>query len=396
MPKSPPTVLGFAVAILLLASSNPAAPLSPAALDYSQAQNWVCRPDLAEACRDDLSAAILEADGTARIEPFQPSDHPAADCFYVYPTVSQSPGFTAEPAVTEAERRSVRQQVERFSSVCRLFTPVYRQFTVTGMKSGFPRPTADVRAAAGRVAQADVIAAWDHYLANDNAGRPVILIGHSQGSAMLIRLIQQRIDGQPVQRRLVSAILPGSFVLVPKGKDVGGTFQTIPPCRSDQQTGCVIVFNTVRIDRPVPADQVIRHEGQESLCTNPAALGGGVGVLKPYLSTSGETIIPDFTAPQPPWTREPSRIDAPFVMPPGLYSAECKDDEHGVYLAISTNLRPDDRRTGALTGDWMARAEATMGLHLIDLNLTAGNLVDVLRAQIAAMAGASAALDPAA
>lgn len=388
MSKSPPTVLGLAAAVALLALSSAAAPLDPPALDYSQRQNWVCRPDLAEACHDDLSTAILEADGASRIESFRPSDHPAADCFYVYPTVSESPGFTAEPAVTEAERRSVRQQVERFSSVCRLFTPVYRQFTVTGMKPGFPRPTADARAAAGRVAQADVIAAWDHYVAHDNGGRPVILIGHSQGSAMLIRLIQQRIDGQPVQGRLVSAILPGSSVLVPKGKDVGGTFRTIPPCRSDQQTGCVIVFNALRVERPIPVDKVIHHEGQQALCTNPAALAGGMGVLKPYLSTSGETIIPDFTAPQPPWTRDPLRIDAPFVTTPGLYSAECKDDEHGVYLAISTNLRPGDRRTGALTGDWMARetAEPTMGLHLIDLNLTAGNLVDVLRAQVAAMA----------
>jgi predicted esterase len=31
-------------------------------------------------------------------------------------------------------------------------------------------------------------------MAHDNHGRPIIFIGHSQGAAMLIRLLQNKID----------------------------------------------------------------------------------------------------------------------------------------------------------------------------------------------------------
>ncbi len=56
--------------------------------------------------------------------------------------------------------------------------------------------------------------------------------GHSQGSFILIDLIKSEIDGKPIQSRLVSAILMGTVVPVPKGKDVGGAFQHIPLCHS--------------------------------------------------------------------------------------------------------------------------------------------------------------------
>src|SRR5579859_1605422 len=83
----------------------------PPALDYTDAQNWVCRPD--HPCRDDLTTAALSAEGRARLERFEPAADPKIDCFYVYPTVSMSRELLAPPGVTEAERRAVRQQALR-------------------------------------------------------------------------------------------------------------------------------------------------------------------------------------------------------------------------------------------------------------------------------------------
>jgi hypothetical protein len=360
-----------------------AASSSPPPLDYAQARHWVCRPGLA-ACHDDMSATVIAADGATSIEAFRPATHPKVDCFYVYPTVSHSPGLSAEPFATESERRAVRQQVERLTSVCRLFAPVYRQATVTSMKPGFtPPPTPEQFDAAQRLAHADVAAAWGYYLAHDNRRRGVILIGHSQGAIILRDLIRRSIDARPAQWLLISAVLPGTFIRVPKGKDVGATFVAIPPCRSDTQTGCVIAFNTFRADHPMPADLVPHFPDQEEVCTNPAALSGGSGVLRPYLSATGQTIIPDFTAPQLPWTSPPVDIRTPFVTLPDLYSAECRQTGGWAYLAVSLTAQPGDRRTGALAGDWMiaGKPEPTSGLHLIDLDLVQGNLVDVLRRQ---------------
>jgi hypothetical protein len=352
---------------------------APSTLDYADPGNWVCRPE--RPCRDDPTTAMLRADGIVHLERFTPASAPKIDCFYVYPTVSMSGELNAPPGVTEAERRAVRQQALRVTSVCRLYVPFYRQLTVGGAHLQSDRARSE---AGKRVAQADVFAAWDYYLAHDNHGRGVVLIGHSQGAWDLQDLIHSRIEGQQEQRLLVSAILPGSFVTAPVGEDVGGTFKTLPACRRADQTGCVIVFNSYRSDVLVDPKNVFHPSGQQPLCTNPAALAGGPGALKPYLSTQGETIIPDFTGEQTDWTAPPATpLQAPFVTLPGFYTAECNSDDHGVYLAITARPQPDDRRNNAIVGDWIqdGRRNDTMGLHLIDLNLVMGNLIEVLRRQ---------------
>lgn len=350
-------------------------------LDYAESTNWVCRPD-APACRDDLTAAALGADGQMMVEQFQPAANPKIDCFYVYPTVSMSREVNAPPGVTEAERRSVRQQAARLTRVCRLFVPFYRQFTVGHMELHKPATKAE-QAAGYQLVDADVLAAWDYYLAHDNHGRGVVLVGHSQGAGVLQDLIRHHVEGQPSQAQIVSAVLPGSGVTAPKGQDVGGTFKSIPACRREGQTGCVIVFNSFRVEQPIPARELLQFPGGDALCTNPAALAGGRGVLKPYLSTTGETIIPDFTDRQAPWTTSGAKINQPFVTLPGYYAAECRSDGGWHYLAVIPQPTQGDKRTGALVGDWMQDGQRndTMGLHLIDLNLVMGNLIAVLTRQ---------------
>src|SRR5258708_32929511 len=114
---------------------------------------------------------------------------------------------------------------------------MYRQVTLTALRAliaGKPIP------ADRAMGYNDVLASWNYYLAHDNQGRGVVLIGHSQDSLVLTQLIKSEIDGKPVQSRLVSALLLGTNLPVPKGKDVGGAFQHIPLCRSATQTGCVI------------------------------------------------------------------------------------------------------------------------------------------------------------
>lgn len=371
-------IIGLALA---LGANSARAEVQP--LDYSDTANWVCLPG---GCQDNLTAAVVEASGAPGLEPFAPASAQPIDCLYLYPTVSESGTLSAQAGVTEAERRAVRQQAARFASVCRLYVPFYRQITTSAMLGGAkPSSPEEFRTADAR-AKADVLAAWDRYLAEENQGRGFVLIGHSQGAAMVTAILQQRIEGRPVQDQLLSAIMPGWFVLAPPGEEIGGTFKSIPPCQREAQTGCVIVFNAVRADRPIPAEKVIRVEGEEAICTNPAALAGGRGVLRPYLSTDGETIIPALSAPQPPWTKTPVEIAAPFVSLPGLYWAECRSDDHGVYLAVGTSDASGDQRTGEMTGDWMigGSPEPTMGLHLIDMNLTMGNLLDVVARQSAA------------
>ena len=72
-----------------------------------------------------------------------------------------------------------------------------------------------------------------------------------------------------------------------------------------------------------------------------------------------------------------------FVSVPGLLTAECVSNEKGSYLAITVHGDPSDPRTDEITGDVVANGQvlADWGLHLIDVNLAIGNLVDIVHQQ---------------
>ena len=356
---------------------------APAPNDYSDPASWLCRPGRpADACgRSDQDATVLRADGSTRIERFHADPDAPIDCFYVYPTVSEDPGGNASMKVQKQQAAVVGQQFARFASACRPYAPVYRQATLTALRSNLRgRPVAVDRA----LAYNDVKDAWNHYLTHDNRGRGVALIGHSQGSLVLAELVRKEIDGKPVQRRILSVILAGYRLQVPVGKDVGGDFKSIPLCRSARQLGCAINFASFRANSPPPADAGMfgasAGPGLEAACVNPGALGGGTGPLHAYLASGTETPFVDGVRPGP-WTNPPRPISTPFVQVPGLLSAECRNNGSHNYLAVTIHQTPGGKRTEAITGDVVVdgRVLEGWGLHIIDVNLAIGNLIEIVR-----------------
>jgi len=209
-----------------------------------------------------------------------------------------------------------------------------------------------------------------------------VLIGHSQGSYVLMQLIRAEIDGKPVQTRIVSALLLGANVAVPKGKDVGGAFAHMPLCRSADQAGCVITYVSFRSTVPPPADSRfgrVTGEGMEAGCTNPAALAGGSGALHAYFTSVGAGLG---SAPVP-WVAPATAIETPFVSVPGLLSAQCVSNEKGSYLEVMVHGNPNDPRTDDIVGDVMINGKVvpSWGLHPIDVQEAMGNLVDLVARQ---------------
>ena len=149
-----------------------------------------------------LQSALTMTSPSQRATHTAPPVEAPVDCFYVYPTISAQGTLNADLSVDPELVTIAEQQAARFSSVCRVFAPVYRQVTVSGLID--PRVTP----ANFDLAYADVRRAWSEYLARDNNGRGVVLVGHSQGAAMLTRLVRERIDGDAAARaRVVSALL---------------------------------------------------------------------------------------------------------------------------------------------------------------------------------------------
>ncbi len=392
-PETPPA----SVPVAATADSALAPAIAAVApLDYAQPAHWLCSPDADDACEQLATVTRIAADGTlARQGATITIDQPV-DCFYIYPTISNDPGGNSDATPSAEEREVVRQQFAHFAGACRLFAPVYRQVTLTALR----KLRADEPVETNReMAYADVKAAWLHYLANDNAGRGVVLIGHSQGAGILTRLIASEIDGKPEQGRLVSAILPGADIEVPQNANVGGSFASIPLCTSATSIGCVIAWSAFRAETPPPADTLFGRAattGRRVACVNPAALDGS-GQLSPYLPTA--PVLFDEIATPAPWTTLPDQpaIETPFVALPGLLSAQCINREGASYLAITVNADPADPRTDTINGDIVVdnAIRPQWGLHLFDMHLAIGNLQNIVSAQSAAWLAAQATpLDP--
>jgi hypothetical protein len=340
--------------------------------DYGKADSWLCRPGGQDACAVDLTTTVMAEDGTMTTEPFEPHANPPIDCFYVYPTVSLDAGGNSDMAAGPEERNVVRAQFARFTSQCRPFAPLYRQFTLTALRANAAgKPMAADRT----LGYNDVLDAWNHYLKNDNQGRGVVLIGHSQGSGVLTQLLRSEIDGKPVQSRIVSALLLGTNVAVPRGKDVGGAFKNLPLCRAADQIGCVITYVSFRSTIPPPEGSRfgrVAEAGMEAGCTNPAALSGGRGTLQAYLTTGTHQ-----------WVTPPRKVTTPFVSVPRMLTAECVSNDKGSYLEVTVNGDPQDARADDIPGDVMTGGtpNPSWGLHLIDVHAAIGNLVGIVAKQ---------------
>ena len=236
---------------------------------------WICKPGLA----DDLCAGSIstKAGNPAQTIGFDRPDNPPVDCFYVYPTVSAQETPNANLDKDPEVKRVVVQQARMFSRVCDVYAPMYRQDTSPGV---YTERT--------EVAYQSALSGWKDYLQHYNKGRGVILIGHSQGSATLARLIDEEIDPDPkLRKKLVGAILPGGNIYVKKGQLAGGMYENVPACSEVGEYGCLVaysMFNGTPADNPPFGDVGSGYwaydmprpsrEQYEVVCTNPAELSG--------------------------------------------------------------------------------------------------------------------------
>ncbi|MFE4642051.1 DUF3089 domain-containing protein [Streptomyces sp. NPDC056730] len=389
---------------------------------------WLCRPGLVDnPCGQDaegmpqsagpelvtrypsggtrlLDATRFAAGASGKREPFTVTEKPPVDCFYAYPTVDLLPNplfqtGSRPPAPRDAHQAVTLMQSARFAGLCRMFVPVYRQVPLPALLAGIV-----VGSGAGlTTATMDIRDAWDDYWTHDNRDpetgerRGVVILGHSQGTAVAAALIRERVDEHPgVRRQLVAAVLLGGNIEVPEGRDAGGgsdpasTFQHIPVCRrpagAPLPTGCVVSYAAYSLPRgSLPA--VIGRTaspGHRVVCVNPAALlrGEAAGARVPldlYLPTRR------LTGGNTPLQNGPLAVllsgyplpDLPtgFARHPGALTGECAHATDGTVSA-------DWLQVGGDLSHFPASAPAGLtGLHVMDYNVAQGDLTALATAQ---------------
>ena len=368
-------LLVIAVAALTAAIPAPASPQPVAsAPDYNSASSWLCLPGRADVCSTPLATTALNPNGYGSTGQSSVAKDPPLDCFYVYPTVSRDQGMNSDLKASE-EIGAAQVQFARFAGVCRTFAPIYRQMTL-GAVAAFAAG-ANITSA-GELAYRDVAASWRNYLATRNKGRPFVLIGHSQGSAMLQTLISREIETNPaVAARMKLAILPGFNTIVPQGKLVGGTFKKTPLCSRPGQTACVISWVSFREKNVPPAGAIFGVTDEPGMtvgCVNPARPGATDWVsLDSYWYTRSALPVPGGPIS---WSAEGAPA-TPFVRTEGLVSAKCVNDGHRGYLWIRTNHKAGQKWTDRIGGEVgvMNMFLPGWGMHLSDVYEAQGDLL---------------------
>jgi hypothetical protein len=342
---------------------------------YSDPKLWLCRPDIrGDACHEgDLTATEIHPDGSKTILPYIPAKDPGVDCFYVYPTVDMGlfPYNHTDFDDLSQIASTTRAQVARFGETCAMYVPLYRQMSIGGYFWGAER-----REKYLDVAFSDVLDAFLHYMGQYNHGRRVVLIGHSQGAEMIVRLLRRVFETDPAMReKLVVALAIGAHVDVPMGKTSGASLPSIPLCTKADEVGCVIAYRSFRAGHP-PREWNAPDPGEEAACVNPAREGSHDAAMLTTVLPSGPEMkkilhgIDDVTTP--------------FVVYRDLYSGRCVIEKDGNdYFAIKEDRRPGDRRVAPFDIDSPALNTAH-GMHILDLQLPQIDLVDLVKRKIAA------------
>lgn len=268
--------LALGASCMALAQSPPAAPPAPPPFDSQSAPT---APDYA---LDSAWAALPGVDGPAASMPggtrMRQARLRGVDVFYVHPTTYRTPDRWNQSLDDARVNRwtdasVIAHQAAVFNACCNVFAPRYRQASFLATRDRFMEGDGGKAYA---LAYSDVLAAFDQWQASRNGNRAFILAGHSQGGEMLMRLLADRIDGKPLQRRMVAAYAIGIDFSVGY---FGTRYRTLKPCETPDQLGCVIAWNAVTPEADLKmlggfAGARFAHihgkeEGKQSLCINP-------------------------------------------------------------------------------------------------------------------------------
>lgn len=278
---------------------------------YEQADMWIARPDMA----GDNPALTLPQGA------WRPAVSGTAAIFYVHPTSYIAPFNKARwnALLDDGESRAlaeqfVESQASAFSAAGRIWAPRYRQahfgafFDTTGRRDK-----------ALAVAYADVEAAFAAFLTANPDG-PIMLAGHSQGSALLMRLMRDHVAGKPVASRVAAAYIVGWPVSMTADLPALG----LPACRSAQDSGCILSWQSFA--EPADVSSIIDAYASYPGMTGANRAGSAMLCVNPI--TGAPDSIAEAKANLGTWPSGASTLVR------GAVSARCGTGEHAGFLLI--------------------------------------------------------------
>jgi hypothetical protein len=201
---------------------------SPPAPDYAEAAAWAALPG-----RADKADAILVPGASDRQSAAE------ADVFFLHAGANWSLHWNAPLdhwlVTFLVDGALLEQWASAFNDCCRVYAPRFRQEALA-----YPESDEALHERSLELAYADVRAAFRHYLAHENHGRPIVVAGAQSGARHALQLLIDEFAGQPLRAQLVAAYVPGARI----DEETRARLGDIAICEAPEQTGCVNVWNT--------------------------------------------------------------------------------------------------------------------------------------------------------
>ncbi len=161
------------------------------------------------------------------------------DIFYIYPTAYYSPtnwnqALDFKPTLQRTLKYSVRKQLYIFKDLGNVYAPIYRQANLYAFIDNKGNGEKAIN-----LAYNDIKNAFDYYIKNINKHKPFILVGHSQGSLIILRLLEEY-QYTKILNRMIVAYAVGW----PLTKNYLEKNPKLKVCKDSCQTGCIISWNT--------------------------------------------------------------------------------------------------------------------------------------------------------
>ncbi len=341
---------------------------------YSDPALWLSGPDADDdfVLSVNLDTTIVYPDLSTEVIHPEPAQNPELDIFYIHPTVNLSTEAGNDDLSDLTNTKSfVAESAARFSTIGRVISPLYHSATAGCLLVG-----GEVTDGCFEIAYEDVEHSFEYYLANHWEGQKLVIMGWSQGAVMTRMLMQRFVANHPDLMSRVAVVMPMSGDL----KD--DSFDEIPACEAEDQTGCYITYHAFLDSTPPQAGTVLGDwSDTAAACTDVVGAAGEAGVFTmSYFSlpTAPGMLPTDALSPIP------LAIDTSYMAFPNYYAGDCVQNSSGSYAEV-TQLDPggDQRWTPInyshpfiVTGPPFG-----LGLHVFDWSLGMGDLMQLVEAK---------------
>lgn len=223
--------------------------------DYSLEKYWLSLPT-----RTDEADLVPEG-----VEESINNSKAPVDVFYIHGTgylnnANWTAAINPNTATEDNAKFSLANEASIFNGCCNIYAPHYREasmFTYLGL-------TTEKRDHLLDIVFADIANAFDYFIKHHNQDRPIVIVSHSQGTHIAMRLLKKIDMDATLAKRVVVAYLIGSGP-VSLDKDYVNSLAHFTTCRDPNSINCIVHWDTYGEN----GSKKIFSSPKPSLCINP-------------------------------------------------------------------------------------------------------------------------------